>query len=248
MRFQMYLLHLNVKPSCKRAYLLPCNMLIIRNNLTTTADPANMALLRCAALSNHEVKMSQPAKVLAEGDVRRMLRSIAGSRKGPRDALIVLLSCKAGLRACEIAGLDWSMVLCPAGLVSQSIQVAGSLAKHGRGRRIPIHPELRSALRACHAWEGRPVVGPVVRSQRGGHFTPRGIVNWFAALYGDVGLTGCSSHSGRRTFITNAARLVGKTGGSLRDVQELAGHRALTTTERYIEGDRDAQRKLVRLL
>jgi integrase/recombinase XerD len=31
-------------------------------------------------------------------------------------------------------------------------------------------------------------------------------------------------------------------------VQELAGHRSLTTTERYIEGDRDAQRKLVRLL
>ena len=69
-----------------------------------------------------------------------------------------------------------------------------------------------------------------------------------AALYDEAGLQGCSSHSGRRTFITNAAKLVAKAGGSLRDVQELAGHRALTTTERYIEGDRDAQRKLVRLL
>ena len=63
-----------------------------------------------------------------------------------------------------------------------------------------------------------------------------------------MGLDGCSSHSGRRTFITRSARLLAKTGGSLRDVQELAGHRALTTTERYIEGDRDAQRKLVRLI
>jgi integrase/recombinase XerD len=42
--------------------------------------------------------------------------------------------------------------------------------------------------------------------------------------------------------------VVGKAGGSLRDVQELAGHRALTTTERYIEGDRDAQRRVVRML
>ena len=77
---------------------------------------------------------------------------------------------------------------------------------------------------------------------------PRSIVNWFTVIYAELGLIGCSSHSGRRTFITTAARLVSKTGGSLRDVQELAGHSALTTTERYIEGDRDAQRKLVRML
>lgn len=78
--------------------------------------------------------------------------------------------------------------------------------------------------------------------------TPRSIVNWFAAIYAELGYVGCSSHSGRRTFVTQAARLVAKAGGSLRDVQELAGHRALSTTERYIEGDREAQRKLVRLL
>jgi integrase/recombinase XerD len=78
--------------------------------------------------------------------------------------------------------------------------------------------------------------------------TPRSIVNWFHGLYGALGLHGCSSHSGRRTFITRSARIISKIGGSLRDVQELAGHRALTTTERYIEGDRDAQRKLIYLI
>jgi integrase/recombinase XerD len=75
--------------------------------------------------------------------------------------------------------------------------------------------------------------------------TPRSIVNWFHDAYAQLGLIGCSSHSGRRTFITAAARLLSGTGGSLRDVQELAGHRALTTTERYIEGDRAATRKLI---
>ena len=73
-------------------------------------------------------------------------------------------------------------------------------------------------------------------------------MNWFHGIYAELGLNGCSSHSGRRTFITRSARIIAKVGGSLRDVQELAGHRALTTTERYIEGDREAQRKLVRLL
>ena len=59
---------------------------------------------------------------------------------------------------------------------------------------------------------------------------------------------GCSSHSGRRTFITVAARQLAEAGGSLRDVQELAGRRQLTTTERYIQGDPDTQRRLVRLI
>lgn len=192
--------------------------------------------------------MSQPAKVLAPRHVRDLCKRAGRGRFALRNQLIVLLSFKAGLRACEIAGLTWSMVLTPSGRVAASITVAGSIAKNGKGRRIPVHPELRAALEALHRDVGKPTSGPVVESQKGSHMTPRSIVNWFAAIYDELGLEGCSSHSGRRTFITTAARLVSKTGGSLRDVQELAGHSALTTTERYIEGDRDAQRRLVRLL
>ena len=36
--------------------------------------------------------------------------------------------------------------------------------------------------------------------------------------------------------------------GSLRDVQLLAGHRSIQTTQRYIDGDSDAQRKLVSMI
>ena len=53
---------------------------------------------------------------------------------------------------------------------------------------------------------------------------PDSIVNWFGKLYRDLGPTGCSSHSDRQTFITRSARLLTKTGGSLRDIQELAGY------------------------
>ena len=61
-------------------------------------------------------------------------------------------------------------------------------------------------------------------------------------------MTGCSSHSGRRTFITRAARKVCEVGGSVRDVQQFAGHASLQTTQRYIEGDTEAKRKLVQLI
>lgn len=192
--------------------------------------------------------MVQPARVLAGADVRRLLIHVRCHRHYSRNTAMVLLSFKAGLRAGEIAGLDWSMVLKPDGRMGNQLLVAHQIAKGGSGRRVPLHPDLKVALVRLHIARGRPRDGPIIRSERGGAMTARSVVNWFASTYAELGLDGCSSHSGRRTFITRTARLLAKTGGSLRDVQELAGHRALTTTERYIEGDRDIQRRLVRLL
>jgi transposase len=147
------------------------------------------------------------------------------------------------VRACEIAGLDWSMVLDPQGRVSDTVCVRDAIAKKRTGRRIPLHHDLRRALGQL-ARTTEPI-GPVIRSCRGTHFDPKSVVNWFLALYRELGFEGCSSHSGRRSFITMAARNIYRTGGSLRDVQLLAGHRSIETTERYIDGDTIAQRRLV---
>jgi integrase/recombinase XerD len=189
-----------------------------------------------------------PAKVLEPEDVRLMLEHVRGQRHPERNQVIILLSSKAGLRACEIAGLAWPMVLDSSNEVTNSLTVARSIAKGHSGRSIPMHRHLQRALAKLHRHEGFPETGPVVRSERNTHMTAASVVNWFAQLYRELNMVGCSSHSGRRTFITMSARLLPKTGGSLRDIQELAGHRAITTTERYIQGDRDAQRKLVALL
>lgn len=190
----------------------------------------------------------QPPKVLEPAELRRVLKHVQHTRHPDRNLAIVLLSFKAGLRACEIAGLTWPMVLTSAGKLGPTVNVSRYIAKQGRARRIPMHPELAAALARLHDGAGRPREGPVICSERQSHMTARSIVNWFRETYGQLGLEGCSSHSGRRTFITRSARLLAKTGGSLRDIQELAGHQALSTTERYIAGDRDAQRKLVALV
>ena len=187
----------------------------------------------------------QPAKALESDDVRQLLERVRRHRHPLRDRVIILLSFKAGLRACEIAGLDWSMVLASDNKVGSHVRIARRIAKMGSARDIPTHKLLAASLTRLHRAEGRPRDGPVIRSERDRAMTARSIVNWFARLYRGLELTGCSSHSGRRTFITAAARVLAGTGGSLRDVQELAGHRALTTTERYIVGNRDAQRRLI---
>jgi integrase len=157
-----------------------------------------------------------------------------------------LLSAKAGLRAGEIANLTWDMLVDANGRISGVIELRDDAAKKGSGRCIPMHPDLRSALADL-----RHVAAPseyVVTSGRGGPMTPPSIVVWFNRAFNSIGLKGCSSHSGRRTFVTRAARLVHKAGGSLRDVQLLAEHRSIQTTQRYIDGDSDVQRKLVSMI
>jgi integrase len=187
------------------------------------------------------------AKILSRGHVEDLLVFAGQTRHPIRNKALVLLSIKAGLRAGEIANLTWPMVAEPTGEVGRSIELQDCVAKKGSGRVIPVHPELQTALVKL-AQFNLGLNGPVIRSERGGSMTPVGIVCWFAKAYRAIGLEGCSSHSGRRTFITRAARLVHKAGGSLRDVQLLAGHRSIQTTQAYIDGDTDVQRKLVSLI
>jgi len=186
------------------------------------------------------------AKILSNDQIDQLLLFVSTTRNPIRNRVLVLLSLKAGLRAGEIANLTWDMALDPAGDIGPVIELRDHAAKKKSGRLIAMHPDLRDAL---GRWRDATVTGgPVVRSERGRPMTSVSIVNFFALAYRAIGLAGCSSHSGRRTFITRAARLVHKAGGSLRDVQILAGHRSIQTTQRYIDGDTDAQRRLVALI
>ena len=184
------------------------------------------------------------AKVLSPSVLARALREVQRGPAPTRDRAMLLLSVKAGLRAGEIAGLRWPMVLDDRGRVGRTIEIDDAIAKKGSGRRVPLHPELRAALETLRRECGGDR-GAVLASARGGPLQAHSVVTWFVALYARIGADGCSSHSGRRTFITHAARAAHRAGASLRDVQLLAGHRSIETTQGYIDGDTDAQRRLV---
>jgi len=189
------------------------------------------------------------AKILTEAQINRALKHLAATRYPARDTLMLLLSVKAGLRAKEIAGLTWSMVTDAEGNLSDVIALENKASKgKGGGRTIPMNRDLKAALEAYAAVAVRRAGGFVITSERGGRMSAGTVTMWFYRLFQRLRFSGASSHSGRRTFITRAARKVSEVGGSLRDVQQLAGHASLQTTARYIEGDTQAKRKLVDLI
>jgi integrase len=188
------------------------------------------------------------AKILTRQQVVLALRRARRGRYPQRDRVMILLSVKAGLRAGEIAKLTWPMVLDTQGPVADSIELHDSAAKMRSGRTIPLHSDLRRTLQQLRRATGTE--GAVIRSERRGAqgMSPSSVVKWFRRLYADLQFAGCSSHSGRRTFITHAARLIFKAGGSLRDVQQLAGHRSIEQTQTYIDASERAKRRLIALM
>jgi len=191
------------------------------------------------------------AKTLNPKQETAVLRYLEETRYPERNRAMFLMSTKAGLRAKEIASLTWGMVTTADGEVADEMELPNSASK-GKcgGRTIPLNRTLKEALLALHGARGREAVtsNPVIHSERGKGMSAGSVTVWFHRLYSDLGFTGCSSHSGRRTFITRAARRVIEAGGSLRDVQQLAGHANLAMTQRYIEGHSEAKRRLVDLI
>jgi integrase/recombinase XerD len=192
--------------------------------------------------------LGKRAKALSKGQIDAVLAYLSTTRHPTRNRLIFLLSVKVGLRAKEIARLTWWMVNDSQGQVARRIYLQDSASKGKSGRVIPMSDEVRDAL-IEYRNEVTSFSGPhVISTERGLSTSPQAIVNMFQRWYRHLGFVGCSSHSGRRTFITNAARKISTVGGSLKDVQELAGHANLRTTQRYIETNPEAQVRVVGLV
>ena len=196
--------------------------------------------------------IGKQAKTLTNKQIDSVLDYLSRSRSPKRNQAIFLLSVKAGLRAKEIAFLRWEMLLDADGTLSNFLALPNNASKGRSGRRIPLNRQLKETLLDLFQIESKrkefDAKDFVVRTQRSKQTSSQAVINMFASWYRDLGMIGCSSHSGRRTFISNTARKISTVGGSLRDIQALAGHSNLQTTQRYIECDSESQRKVVDLV
>lgn len=192
--------------------------------------------------------LKRQAKVLTDAQVKMVLKYLEScDRNALRNQVMFLLTLH-GLRSKEVAELQISMVIDAEGAIADVISLEDKASKGKSGRVIPINKTLKVLLAD---YLGTRISNPtayVVETERSQKFSANAVAVFFKRLYLKLGFCGCSSHSGRRTFITNCARKVSQAGGSIRDVMALAGHRNIQTTQRYVDQNPEAQTALVKML
>lgn len=197
--------------------------------------------------------LGKQSKTLNKSQIKMVGEYLLSNRYGLRDQTIFYFSVKCGLRSKEISHLKWWMVMDSDGSVGNYLNLPNSSSKGKSGRVVPLNKDLKKNLEKMldeHQTTNDfdPQTSFIVRTERSKSTSPQSIVNMFQRWYGDLGLVGCSSHSGRRTFITETSKKISSVGGSLRDIQMMVGHSSLQTTQRYIETDSECQMKVVNLI
>jgi integrase/recombinase XerD len=173
------------------------------------------------------------AKTLEARELKFVFAAIASRRYAARDRAIVALSFYAGLRAHEIASLTWGTILGADGQVLPEVLLHASQTKGNKARRVFLSQRLQKELTTyCRAHVVAPERNaPLFSTMKRRPFTANAMAHLFLDIYAEAGIAGASSHSGRRTFITNLAAK----GVGVRVLASLAGHTSISTTQRYID-------------
>lgn len=184
------------------------------------------------------------AKTFTAQELRNALGQAALSRHAVRDKAMLLLTHLAGMRVGEVAALRVGDVLDADGNIKGELRLGAHQTKGNVGRVVFISDRLQKELTAhARALHSRAPDEPFFMTQKRTAFSANSLTQHFIALYKRAGLEGATSHSGRRTFITNLAAQ----GISVRVLAALAGHRSIATTQRYIDVNDDMLRRAVEL-
>ncbi len=185
------------------------------------------------------------ARVLTEQEQKRVLAIVAQGKHAARNRLALILSYQAGLRVGEIASLLVGDTYTAEGSVREQIRLSAEVTKGGNARVVFVNDRLRKELeRYSPTISGAKPDRPLLLTQKRTAFSANTLCQLMGQFYLQAGLEGATSHSGRRWFITKLAH----SGISPKVIMTLAGHKHLTTTQRYIEVNDDLMRAAVAIL
>ena len=153
-------------------------------------------------------KTMAQAKTLTTAEIERLLTHINTRKYSARNRSMMLLTHWAGLRIGEVACLRWSDVTTTDGEIKDEIRLLPDMTKGRHARTVFVSAKLKTELQA-YANQAKCVDRsyPFFASQKSirAGFKANSLAQTFALLYAGAGLEGASSHSGRRTFLTNLA-------------------------------------------
>ena len=187
------------------------------------------------------------AKSLTTAELERVLNYVSNHSLAQRNRAMLMMTVAAGMRVGEVAGLKFGDVLDANGDVRSELYLTANRVKHGTARTIflnnRLQQELKTYIASCTRTDASFPLFPTYRSVRK-QFSPNTLAQHFYWLYRKANVTGASSHSGRKTFLTS---LAGQ-GVSVFVLAKLAGHKDLKTTLRYVTTGDDVLRKAVELV
>jgi len=191
--------------------------------------------------------MAKQAKTLTQQELRRALDYVATRRHAARNRAMLLAMYYAGLRVGECAALRYENILDSEGKIVSEIRLSAEQTKGRHARVVFVSERLRKELQAyVRQTPYKHVTDKLFYTQKKGSdgFTANTLCQYFHYLFKQCGIEGASSHSPRRTFITNLA----EKGVSVRVLQSLAGHRNISTTQVYIDVNDAMKRRAVELV
>ena len=191
------------------------------------------------------LQMAQ-AKTLTQNEIDQVLRYIATKhRYSIRNRTILLTSFYSGMRVGEIASLKISDVQNEDGTIKKEIRLTAHQTKGHIGRVVFVNEKLRAELANYLSYlKIKDREKPLFYTEKRAGFTANTLTQWFFWLYKKAGISSASSHSGRRTFITNLANK----GVGVRVLASLAGHKSINTTMVYIDTNDEVKRSAVELV
>ena len=174
------------------------------------------------------------ARALNTAEMEQVLAHVNAGRHAHRNRCFILLTHLAGMRVGEVASLRWVDVLTADGHIKEEIRLLPEMTKGKHARTVFISTRLREELQryADIYRRSAPLECPLFYSQKDARkgFTANSLTQTVARLYRGAGLDGATSHSGRRTFLTNLANK----GTAIHLLRTLAGHRSISTTATYL--------------
>ena len=199
--------------------------------------------------------MSQ-ARVLTERELNKVLKYCATQPHSARNRCMLLCTHLSGMRVGEVAALTVADVINADGSIKEEIALTAQQTKGDKARTVVVPKKLRDELYdyltarfgikdllAVTYTDTTRALFPTQKNPKRG-FTANTACQLLHSIYKNSQMTGATSHSGRRTFITKLA----DKGVGVRVLMALAGHKSIATTQRYIELNPTVMRAAVELI